>query len=208
MEAQLLALKQQIKLAQLAPAAAVVPVPVVTVTGAAPSQAALPALSPTEALQLPHGTPQPRGANHPGLPEGWKMARDGDGHVYYSNKKRGLSQYEHPDASDGDSPPLAPPPRRPRTPALDHRLPGDHSLPGSSAASSSSTQWTFPTPVPQSPGVRMRVLREQIRAKTRELAYEQNQRVQGLLASEIGRLEVMLEHMINMESCAAERFYV
>ena len=202
--AQLVALQKQIQLGQSAPAANVVPVPVVT--GAAPSQATLPALSPTAALQLPHRTPQQRGANQPGLPEGWKVARDEDGNVYYSNKKRGLSQYEHP--GDGDSPPLAPPSRRPRTAALNHfSFPGDHSRPGSSAASSWRTQPSIPQPVPQSPNLRMRVLREQIRSKQRELAYEQNHRVQGLLASEVGRLEVMLEHMINMESCPAERLF-
>ena len=50
------------------------------------------------------------------LPPGWKAARDADGCVYYSNRKRGLSQYEHPnECCTSDSPPLPPPSaRRPR----------------------------------------------------------------------------------------------
>ena len=51
----------------------------------------------------------------------------------------------------------------------------------------------------------MLMLQETIRAKQRELAYEQNSRVQGLLASEIGRLEVMLEHQCRHETCFGEK---
>ena len=57
------------------------------------------------------------------LPPGWKAARDSDGLVYYSNRKRGLSQYEHPnECCTSDSPPLPPPSaRRPRIAQPDDR---------------------------------------------------------------------------------------
>ena len=82
---------------------------------------AVPLLQPESSLNAPSGLyTKPRETD---LPPGWKAARDSDGLVYYSNRKRGLSQYEHPnECCTSDSPPLPPPSaRRPRIAQPDDR---------------------------------------------------------------------------------------
>ena len=88
----------------------------------AAAQAGQPQLPPQTAMplqQLLPGTPQPAAAlpkreqpavgavAQPGLPPGWRVAKDDAGSSYYYNKTLGISTYERPGA---DSPPLPPPP--------------------------------------------------------------------------------------------------
>ena len=132
------------------------------------------------------------------LPPGW-TAHERAGKTFYFERSTGKKQWKHPlakgEESDSPSPP-PPPPQRVRT------SPPPLPPPLATAAGSSTMQ---PMRQHQSPRMKMLMLQETIRAKQRELAYEQNSRVQGLLASEIGRLEVMLEHQCRHETCFGEK---
>ena len=133
------------------------------------------------------------------LPPGW-TAHERAGKTFYFERSTGKKQWKHPlakgEESDSPSPPPPPPPQRVRT------SPPPLPPPLATAAGSSTMQ---PMRQHQSPRMQMLMLQETIRAKQRELAYEQNSRVQGLLASEIGRLEVMLEHQCRHETCFGEK---